>query len=343
MTASLLRLVPQRWVLTVGLSAIVLAPALACGSGAAWAADPFRTSNAKPIGDKTEAVFNAIFKEGNYAKADKLMPAAESKEANEPLLQAMKATLAYGKGDLNTFRTVATTTREKAEQLVKTDKLRGNIYLAVGNFLEGVAIVKDQGLVKGAPGALGKVEAAFQNLDEAEKIDAQDPELNILKGNIDLMLAVNIKLPLSDPDKAIARLEGPAGPRYIADRSLGWGYRDLKKQDKAMSAVDRALKSTPTNPELQYLKAQIFVQNGDPKSALDWFKKALDKKSQLPGPLATQIEREQRLAQAAVGPAKPAEPMMKKSSGTMKSSDTMKPSDTMKKLEPAKKPEPAKK
>jgi tetratricopeptide (TPR) repeat protein len=280
---------------TIGLATI--------GSSSAWAKDPFRTSNAKPIGDNTEAVFNAMFKEGNYTKAADLLKTAESKEASEPLLQALKATLAYTNNDMGTFEVAATSTREKAEKLVATDKLRGNLYQAVGNFLEGAAIVKKQGLVRGAAGALGKVEAAFKQLDAAEKVDAQDPELNLLKGNIDLLLSVTVKLPLSDPEKAIARLEGAASPRYVADRTLAWGFRDMKQQDKAMTAVDRAIQNAPGNPELQYLKAQIFVRKGDDKASLDWFKQALDKKAQLPSTLVTQIEREQGLVKTRLDAA----------------------------------------
>lgn len=274
--------------LTLGLTTI----GLTLFSGTAFAKDPFRTSNAKPIGDKTEAAFNAIFKEGNYTKADKLIKEAESAEGSEPLVHGLKAILAFNNKDLNGFKAAATSTREKAEQLVNSDKLRGNIYLAVGNFLEGAAIVQEQGLVRGAAGALGKVETAFKKLDEAEKIDAKDPELNLLKGNIDLMLAVNVKLPLSDPEKAIARLEGTAAPRYIADRSLAWGYRDMKQQDKAMKAIDRALSDAPKNPELQYLKAQIFVRQENRKASLEWFQKALEQKAQLPTNLYEQIARE---------------------------------------------------
>jgi Tfp pilus assembly protein PilF len=294
------RLVFHRLLAVASVSTITLS----LSAGTAFAKDPFRTSNAKPIGDKTAAAFNAVFKEGDYTKASKLIAEAESKENSEPLVHALKATIAFTNGDLNTFKSAATTTRERAEQLTKTDQLRGNLYQAVGNFLEGAAIVKDQGLIKGAAGALGKVEAAFKSLDAAEKVDAQDPELNLVKGNIDLMLAVNVKLPLSDPEKAIARLEGSANPRFVADRSLAWGYRDMKKQDKAMTAVDRALGNAPNNPELHYLKAQIFVRQGNDKAALDGFKKALDKKSQLPSSLVAQIEKEQRGAQGRVDAAK---------------------------------------
>jgi tetratricopeptide (TPR) repeat protein len=257
-----------------------------------FAKDPFRTSNAKPIGDRTEAVFNALFKEGDHRKADSLVAEAEGKEGTEPLLHALKAAIAYNKQDSTTFKTAALRTRETAEALLKSDPLRGNTYIAVGNFLESAAILQEKGVVRGTPAALGKLQEAFSKLDAAEKIDAQDPELALLKGSMDLMLAVNINLPFSDADKAIQRLEGSAGPRYIADRNLAWGYRDLKKQDRAMTAIDRAINATPNNPELEYLKAQILVRQGNNAEALKQFDAALKRKGQLPEVLGNQIQRE---------------------------------------------------
>jgi tetratricopeptide (TPR) repeat protein len=276
---------------TIGLSALA-APA--------FAGDPFRSTNPKPIGNQTEAAFKALFKDGNYTKAKDLVKQAEAKEANEPLVYAMKAVLAFNEDDAASFSSSATTTREKATQLISTDPMRGNLYTAVGNFLEGAAIVKKDGLVRGAVGALSKVQEAFKNLDAAEKIDAQDPELNLIKGNIDLMLAVNVKMPLSDADKAIARLKGTASPRYIADRSLAWGFRDLKQPDKALSAIDSALQLSANNPELQYLKAQIFVRKQEDKASIAWFDKAIAQKNQLPAKLVEQITRERTRAQERV-------------------------------------------
>lgn len=257
-----------------------------------FAKDPFRTSSAKPIGDRTEAVFNALFKEGDHTKAAGLVADAERNEANEPLLHALKAAIAYNNQDSTTFKASALRTRETAEALVKSDSLRGNTYIAVGNFLESAAILQEKGVVRGTPAALGKLQEAFSKLDAAEKIDAQDPELALLKGTMDLMLAVNINLPFSDAEKAIKRLEGSAAPRYIADRNLAWGYRDMKKQDQALSAIDRAIASTPNNPELEYLKAQILVRQGKNAEALNQFDIALKRKNQLPQVLRDQIQRE---------------------------------------------------
>jgi tetratricopeptide (TPR) repeat protein len=296
-----------RLMITLGATTISLGTiALTAMSAPAFAGDPFRSTGPKPIGTQTEAAFKALFQDGNYTKAKDLVKQAEAKEASEPLVYAMKAVLAFSEEDGPTFESAAKSTHEKADQLVTTEPMRGNLYLAVGNFLEGAAIVKKDGLVRGAVGALGKVQEAFKNLDAAEKIDAQDPELNLIKGNIDLMLAVNVKMPLSDSDKAIACLQGNAAPRYIADRSLAWGFRDLKQPDKALSAIDSALKLSPNNPELQYLKAQIFVKKQDDKTAITWFEKALTKRSQLPTKLFAQIEQERDGAKRRAATAAPA-------------------------------------
>jgi hypothetical protein len=45
-----------------------------------FAKNPFRKTNPRPIGDKTEAAFNAIFKQGNYLEAKKLI--VEATERN---------------------------------------------------------------------------------------------------------------------------------------------------------------------------------------------------------------------------------------------------------------------
>ncbi|MCY7321607.1 MAG: tetratricopeptide repeat protein [Phormidesmis sp. CAN_BIN36] len=264
------------------------------------AKDPFRTANPHPIGDKTEAAFRSIFEQGNYKNAASNLSQAE---AGEPLAFALKALLVYGnlqgesdqskkQAALNSFKGYAAQTRESAEQLLKTDPLRGNLYIAVGNFLEGVHVVSTEGVIRGTPQALSKLQQAFKYLDEAEKIDAKDPELNLLKGYIDLLLAVNVSLPLSSPTQAIERLEKYASPRYLAYRGLALGYRDLNQPDKALQAIDQAIAAAPKNPELSYLKAQILVRQGNNKEGIALFEKALSQKDQLPSGIVTQIQRE---------------------------------------------------
>lgn len=249
--------------------------------------DPFRTTNPHEIGDKTEAAFNSVFKEGNYTQAKGYLTQAEVSEPNEPLVYAMLASLAYTDQDLETLKRYASKTLQTADKLTRTDPLRGNLYTAVGHFLEGTYDFKKQGAV----GALSKLQKVFQSLDEAKKIDSNDPELNLMTGYMDLMLAVN--LPFSDPAQAIERLEKYGSPPYLVYRGIALGYRDLKQYPKAMEFVDRALALTPTNPEVLYLKAQILVKQGKKQEALDFFKKALEKQTQLPNSSAAQMTYEQ--------------------------------------------------
>lgn len=265
------------------------------------AADPFRTSKPHNIGDKTEAAFKAIFQQGDYQAADRYLQQALSTEPNEPLALAMKASLAYTNNDLNTLDTYSKKTLEAAQKLMTSDPLRANLYTAVGNFLVGAVILKREGTVSGAPQALSKLRLVYEYLDKAEAVSPTDPELNLLKGYIDLLVAVN--LPFADPEKAIERLDKNAAPRYLADRGIALGYRDLKRYNQALEYADRALKETSDNPELYYLKAQILNAQAKQdnnqqlmQKAVSNFDKALAKKSQLPADLVKQIERERQNA-----------------------------------------------
>ncbi|HEY9749980.1 MAG TPA: Sll0314/Alr1548 family TPR repeat-containing protein [Allocoleopsis sp.] len=261
--------------------------ALSLWGNPAFAGDPFRTSSPHAIGKNTEAAFRAIFERGDYQAARKYLAQAEP---NEPLSYAMKASLAYIDKDWAALRTNATKTRETAEQLRKTDPLRGNLYVGVGEFMEGAYIVSQEGTVRGTPQALNKLQRVFQALNAAEKISPQDPELNIVKGFMDLMLAVN--LPFANPADAVERLNKYAQPRYLAYRGIAIGYRDLNQQTQAMQFVDQALKLTPNNPDLFYLKAQVLVKQGKNQESLEFFRKALDKQAQLPRQLRNQIAYE---------------------------------------------------
>ncbi|WP_414529885.1 Sll0314/Alr1548 family TPR repeat-containing protein [Nodularia chucula] len=270
--------------LTFGLN-----PTLAC--------DPFRPNAPRNIGDNTEAAFNAIFQQGNYPVAASYLEKAISSEPNEPLAYAMKASLAYINQDLTTLENYSQKTLEAGKNLIATDELRGNIYAAVGHFFEGATILTREGTLKGAPQALTRLRQVYQHLDRAEAIAPQDPELNLLKGYMDLMLAVN--LPFANPDDAIARLKANAAPQYLANRGIALAYRDLKQYPQALEYVNSALKSTSEHPELYYLKAQILREQGEKaksrsitQEAIVNFDKALTKRSQLPADLVRQIERE---------------------------------------------------
>ncbi|MBW4646126.1 MAG: tetratricopeptide repeat protein [Goleter apudmare HA4340-LM2] len=264
------------------------------------AGDPFRTSNPRKIGDKTEAAFKAIFQQGNYPEAENYLKQAISSEPNEPLAYAMKASLAYTNKDIASLAAYSRKTLETGQKLITSDPLRGNLYTAIGHFLEGSVIITREG-TNGVPKALSRLRQVYQYLDKAEAISAGDPELNLLKGYMDLLLAVN--LPFSNPDQAIQRLEKNAAPQYLADRGIALAYRDLKRYSQALDYANRALKATSDNPEIYYLKAQILQEQGKKeqsqpliKEAIAHFDKALTKKSQLPTDLVKQIESERNSA-----------------------------------------------
>ncbi len=282
---------PNRTIKTLAGAAVVV---LGLWATPTFAADPFRPNNGRDIGNNTEAAFNAIFKDGNYKEAQRYLSQAESTEANEPLAYAMLASLAYTSQDWETLNRYATKTLQTGERLIGTDPLRGNLYTAAGHFLEGAYNFHKDGPV----GALGKLQKVFQYLDEAKKIDPNDPELNLLTGYMDLMLAVN--LPFSDPAEAIERLENHGSPSYLAYRGIAIGYRDLKQYPKAMEYVERAIALTPDNPELSYLKAQILVKQGKKPEAIEFFKKALEKQAQLPRRYTAQITYEQCVAETSI-------------------------------------------
>lgn len=257
------------------------------------AGDPFRNDDPRNIGDRTESAFIAVFHEGNYSKAQIYLEEAVEVEANEPLAHAMRASLAYSNGDLGAMNTYAQQTLEAAQQLIEEDPLRGNLYLAVGHFLEGAYKFK----IKGAIGAVNKLPQVFSYLDEAEKQAPNDPELNLLKGYLDLILAVN--LPFSSPEDAITRFQQYAAPDYMVSRALSAAYRDLKDYDKALEFIDRALKSNPENPEVQYLKGQILLnigiksQNiGNLQEAFIYFERAMTKVEQLSIPVQTSLRHD---------------------------------------------------
>jgi tetratricopeptide (TPR) repeat protein len=290
--------------------------ALSLWASPSLAKDPFRTTNARRISDRTEAAFKALFEQGNYkAAATYAQQVDPAEDAAEPLTQALRASIAYitweGEKDdtkkaalLDQFRAYATQTQQTAASLVAKDSLRGNLYQAVGHFLESAYIFSKDGTVKGTPQALGEIQKAFKYMDDAEKLDASDPELNLLRGYIDLFVSLN--LPFSSPAEAINRLDKYASPRYLAYRGIALGYRDLNQPAKALVAVDNALQATPgtrNNPDLMYLKAQILVRQGDNKGSLAYFDSALKKKDQLLPGLIKQINRERTGALNRLGNA----------------------------------------
>ncbi|NJL02829.1 MAG: hypothetical protein HC910_20525 [Spirulinaceae cyanobacterium SM2_1_0] len=275
--------------------------ALAVGLTAlpAFAGDPFRSSNPRPIGDRTEAAFDAIFQRGDYPAAREYLDVAREQEATEPLVYAMSASLAFNQGDMDALSRYAQQTRAAAEQLKASDELRGNLYLAVGSFMEGAHAFKTRGPV----GAATKLQEVLRYLNAARAIDPNDPELNLMEGYMELLLAVNV--PFANPEQAIAKFEANAAPSYLVNRGIAIAYRDLDRYDEALVYANRALSETPDNPEVMYLKAQILHEQGKfagdreiVQQSVDLFNAALAKQAQLPANLPRQIDRERGIAQA---------------------------------------------
>ncbi|MBE9166139.1 hypothetical protein IQ238_00850 [Pleurocapsales cyanobacterium LEGE 06147] len=282
----------KKFSLTLSVAAAVI---FTFGNRPLLAADPFRTNNVRDIGEHTEAAFKTIFLQGDYKAVNGDLNLAESEEASEPLAHAMKGSLAFTEEDWETLKVYALKTLETAEALKATDPLRGNLYLAVGHFLDGTYIYEKEG----AFGAIQKLQQVFRYFDAAESIDPNDPELNLIKGYMDLLLAVN--LPFSSPEQAIARFEKYAAPNYLVERGLAVAYRDLKQYDKALVSVDKALQVAPENPELYYLKGQILRKIGKEQKnllvleeAIVHFEQAMHKSEQLPRFVVKPLTRELR-------------------------------------------------
>lgn len=265
--------------LSLGLALSTALPTLA--------ADPFRNTSTHGIGEHTEAAFKAIFKDGDYVRAEAALAEAAQSEADEPLVHAMLASLAYIESNWDEVEARAQQTKATATALKSSDPLRGHLYSAVGTFLEGAHILKTQGIARGTPMALGMLQQVFSELDQAEAIDATDPELNLLKGYMDLMLAVN--LPFANPEEAIERMDQYGSPVYLSQRGIAIGYRDLDQPDEAIVAVDKALSAAPENPELYYLKAQLLARQGAQANSAALFRKALEYSEQLPPALVQRI------------------------------------------------------
>ena len=292
----------QQLFLTIPLCITVV---FSWGQDAAIAKDPFREENPRDIGKHTEKAFKTIFLEGDYKTVTKELSLAEAEEAEDPLAHAMLASLAYTEKDWESIKKYATKTLESAEILSQSDPLRGNLYLAVGHFMDGAYVYEKEGALD----AINKLQLVFKFLDRAEDSEPDDPELNLIKGYMDLLLAVN--LPFSKPEQAIARFESYAAPNYLVERGLAVAYRDLKQYGKALKYADKALETAPENPEHYYLKGQILRQIGEKKSRLksleeaqENFNLALEKSEQLPEFVLKTLERESRLTQEKIAQLK---------------------------------------
>ncbi|MEL6249374.1 MAG: Sll0314/Alr1548 family TPR repeat-containing protein [Cyanobacteria bacterium J06648_16] len=268
---------------TLGLS-LLTAPALA--------GDPFRPSAPNPtVDDQTEAAFELIFEAGNYVEARSVLEGAIAQGSDDPLTYAMMGSIAFLDQDWAKVDEYGQATQDTAAALVAEDELRGNLYQAVGVFFKGAAMLKERGVARGTPQALSMLQQVFGYIEAAEAVDPNDPELSLIKGFMDLMLAVN--LPFANPEQAITQLENTAYPVYVAQRGVALGYRDLDELNNAVVAVDQAIAAAPENPELLALKGQIHAKLGDRDTSLIFYNQALESKDILHPRLASQIHFEQ--------------------------------------------------
>jgi tetratricopeptide (TPR) repeat protein len=239
-----------------------------------------------------ELAKEAMFKDGNYRTASNFLARARQTEPKDPLVYAMSALYPFSTGDLDLVKKYGQQTIQTARALTTTNRVRGNLYQGVGLGIEAAYEFKKNGALN----ALNKIQKVFEYIDIAKSLSPNDPELNLIKGYMDLLLSVN--LPFSDTNEAIAQLQ-KAQPKYLAYRGIYIGYRDLKQYEKAISAIDTAITLAPSNPELIYYKAQIHAMRGrdrknnnDLNLAIQKFANAYQKRSQLLTSTVAQIASE---------------------------------------------------
>jgi tetratricopeptide (TPR) repeat protein len=261
-----------------------------------------------PAGSKTKSGSNidrakeAMFRDGDYVKAKEYLDVALKTEPNEPLTYAMSTLYPFSAGNYEKVKEYGDKTVKSAEQLMKANPMRGNLYQGVGLAILGAYEMKKAN--GGALGALSKLQKVFEYMDKAKKLDPNNSELNMLKGYMDLLLAVNV--PFSDTSQAIDRLKN-AEPRYLAFRGMYIGYRDLKDYDKATVAINNAIKLAPQNPELLYYKAQLLGIRGREqqdenalKESIKLFESAYQKRDKLLLSTIAQILSERCQAKSAL-------------------------------------------
>lgn len=251
---------------------------------AARAADPFRSgADARPIGSEVEAAFNEFFCKGNYTSSRNLLETARDAEPNEPIVYALLALVAHQEGNLAEVEAMANKTLEVGQALKSTDPLRGNLYEGVGHGLVAAHGVLRDGVTVGLPRALPTLNQLFASVRAANKVDPDDPELNLVNGYMDLLLTRN--------DKALEQFDR-AAPAYLAYRGRALTLRNMERDREALGVVDEAIAIACDNPELYYLKAQLLRRVEDYSQSLQYFERALAQSDSLPAGLVKQITRE---------------------------------------------------
>ncbi|MGD1850211.1 MAG: Sll0314/Alr1548 family TPR repeat-containing protein [Cyanophyceae cyanobacterium] len=277
-------------------TAAALVAVLSSLGNLAIAGDPFRSSDPHDIGDRTEAAFEALFVEGHYPEANKAILRAIEEEPGEPLAHALNGALAYVSEDWERLQTAAAATEKAAAALIDTNPLRGNLYAAVGHALWGGFAISEggSGPFQGGPEAFSRLQQAKAALDKANDIDPDDPELNLLRGFLDLLVAGN--LPFLNLDGAISQLQ-KAQPGHLRHYGLAMANRYLNQPELALAEIELAIAIAPENPHLVHFRGQVLAKLGQATQDVSQLQRAeqdfvsvLAKHEQLPRPMIRHLE-----------------------------------------------------
>jgi tetratricopeptide (TPR) repeat protein len=281
-----------------GLRSLVISSTIVLPAAVTFASSPANSSprsgpSLVPIPTDARTIVKVMFGDSDYVKAQAMLVAAEKSNSDDPLVYTLSAAYAYNSENWEKVNFYGSRTRQRATAMMSRNALRGNLYTAVGLFIEGTYKYKREGTVA----ALNQLQQVLVYLEKAEKINSRDPELNLIKGYMELLLAVS--LPIADAELAIERLEKYAEPKFLAYRGIALGYRDLGKYDRALQYLKKAQDLTPNNPELQYLSSQINYRIGRSpinrdrlNTAIAGYDRALTKRMTLPTITVAEIVRE---------------------------------------------------
>jgi tetratricopeptide (TPR) repeat protein len=277
------------------------------GGGTALAADPFRIGKeALPIGPSLESAFNDFFRNGSYLNSSQKLKAAELENPNEPLVYTLQAALAYMNEQPVKMLALAKKTGTVAMAMETKNEARSHLYRGLAQGLEGASYYLKDGEA-GLLSAFPYVSSMLLEIDKARQLAPADPEVNLVVGYVQTILASQKMKPYSDAIQSFSK----AKPSYLALRGQALVYRDTKDYPQAQTMVEKALADAPTNPELFYLKGQILALQQKPTDAIAFFDKALTLGKQLPESTKKQIRKERnsqisKVSQGAVlGPAAP--------------------------------------
>jgi tetratricopeptide (TPR) repeat protein len=266
--------------------------ALSCsvllGGGSVIAADPFRVgTGARPMGFSLERAFEDFFRNGSYLNSTQKLRVAQTENPKEPLVYSLQAALAYLNEQPDRVLLLAQKTQQVAQSIRGKDSARSHLYWGIGKGLEGASYYLkdgDVGLLKALPYAGSMV----AEIDKAQQLAPNDPEVNLVAGYVGTVLA---KQNLKSYEDALASFR-KAGPAYLALRGQALVYRDTKHYAQAQTMVEKAIADAPQNPDLLYLKGQILALQQKPVDAINFFDRALSLGKQLPESTKKQIRRE---------------------------------------------------